>query len=336
MKRRASKLEVPPLCIYCSESNPEFFQGVEHVVPQAFGKFSDQTPTLVGAVCDDCNKHFANNGDLLLGRGSIHGVRRLRYGQTTTRKYPDRRLHTVFPDDPALGPLRGALASLRMIDRVIEPPALQLRILNLQTGRTEFYLRHDLDKLHYDPTIYGVPAGDEPATMQVRIDFANSREELEDFTELVRLRGVPYRSGPIESYKVGPAPYVDVEHEETIDDAYLQALAKILVNFAAKYLSVQEVLQQRWSAARDFVRWGKGELSFRLVESRECNIPGREPRWPGIIISLWNDPKGVIGSIKFYDGAQYDLLLIVGQSLRDDQLITYEFIDGRLPINLAE
>lgn len=56
--------------IYCKQDDPTKFKGIEHVVPQAFGKFGPQTPTLE-CVCDDCNAHFGKNHDIYLARETV-------------------------------------------------------------------------------------------------------------------------------------------------------------------------------------------------------------------------------------------------------------------------
>jgi hypothetical protein len=33
-------------CIYCPQTDPDRFRGVEHVIPQGFGRFGSETPTL--------------------------------------------------------------------------------------------------------------------------------------------------------------------------------------------------------------------------------------------------------------------------------------------------
>ena len=55
------------ICIYCSQTDPSRFRGVEHVIPQGFGRFGSEMPTL-DCVCDDCNAFFGRELDQLLAR----------------------------------------------------------------------------------------------------------------------------------------------------------------------------------------------------------------------------------------------------------------------------
>ena len=54
-------------CIYCDEDDPAKFSGREHVIPQAFGTFGGQTPTLK-CVCDPCNGALGRELDQMLAR----------------------------------------------------------------------------------------------------------------------------------------------------------------------------------------------------------------------------------------------------------------------------
>ena len=59
-------------CIYCPQTDPSRFRGVEHVIPQGFGRFGSETPTL-DCVCDDCNAYFRRELDQLLARETYEG-----------------------------------------------------------------------------------------------------------------------------------------------------------------------------------------------------------------------------------------------------------------------
>ena len=57
-------------CIYCPQTDPARFRGVEHVIPQGFGRFGSSTPT-PDCVCDDCNAYFGRELDQLLARNGL-------------------------------------------------------------------------------------------------------------------------------------------------------------------------------------------------------------------------------------------------------------------------
>ena len=62
-------------CVYCKAIKlfPEDFNS-EHVISQLFGTFGADTMTLNDSVCKVCNKYFADELELHLGRDSIFGI----------------------------------------------------------------------------------------------------------------------------------------------------------------------------------------------------------------------------------------------------------------------
>jgi len=75
------------ICIYCRTVDTERFRGVEHVIPQSFGTFGDQTPTLK-TVCDDCNDYFKKELDQVLARETIEGLTRYNKGIYSSETRP--------------------------------------------------------------------------------------------------------------------------------------------------------------------------------------------------------------------------------------------------------
>jgi hypothetical protein len=78
-------------CIYCLKDSDVTFRGVEHVIPEAFGTFGSNTPTL-HCVCDDCNAYFGRVLDQLLARETIEGISRYTRGQLSRESRAQKRL----------------------------------------------------------------------------------------------------------------------------------------------------------------------------------------------------------------------------------------------------
>jgi hypothetical protein len=68
------------ICIYCPQTDPSRFHGVEHVMPRGFGRFGSGTPTL-DSVCDDCNDYFGRELNQLLTRDTYEGISRYSRGK---------------------------------------------------------------------------------------------------------------------------------------------------------------------------------------------------------------------------------------------------------------
>jgi hypothetical protein len=75
-------------CIYCLEVKP-FHKSKklrtkdwtrEHVLHDAFGKFSGENLTLIGRVCGDCNQTFGESIDPVLTLSSFEALNRYKYG----------------------------------------------------------------------------------------------------------------------------------------------------------------------------------------------------------------------------------------------------------------
>ncbi len=102
------------ICIYCRQTDPDRFRGVEHVIPQGFGRFGSETPTL-DCVCDDCNCLF----------------------RPRIRPAPDpRHIRGHLPVQP-----RPAICG-RWNDRAahaVMPPGGQFHVHNFRTGKDEVY-----------------------------------------------------------------------------------------------------------------------------------------------------------------------------------------------------
>src|SRR5262245_3895985 len=94
-------------CIYCKRDNSATtFERVEHVIPQAFGTFGSETPTL-DCVCDECNGDFGKTIDIYLARETVEGVVRYRKGISSSAVRPQKHLKITLDDGPETGQFAG-------------------------------------------------------------------------------------------------------------------------------------------------------------------------------------------------------------------------------------
>jgi len=62
-------------CVYCRETKIHPIQfSKEHVISKMLGVFGAHTMTLLDCVCASCNKYFADNLEIHLGRDSVFGI----------------------------------------------------------------------------------------------------------------------------------------------------------------------------------------------------------------------------------------------------------------------
>lgn len=72
-------------CIYCLTLRPLTDEGSDHVMPRAFGSFTD-SPTL-DCVCDRCNRYFGSTIEREMGRDSLEAALRLIHGTKPAEEY---------------------------------------------------------------------------------------------------------------------------------------------------------------------------------------------------------------------------------------------------------
>jgi|SRR5712664_1514728 len=114
-------------CIYCPQTDPARFHGVEHVIPQGFGRFGSNTPTL-DCVCDDCNAYFGRELDQLLTRDTYEGISRYSRGQFSREARPQKRVSLALADATEAGAFQGLRVSVDGTTGQLMRPAAQFHI----------------------------------------------------------------------------------------------------------------------------------------------------------------------------------------------------------------
>lgn len=120
--------------IYCNQDDPVKFRGVEHVIPQAFGTFGPDTPTLE-CVSDDCNSFFGRNLDQYLARETVEGVIRYRRGIFSSEVRPQKHLKIALEPGPETGSFAGMKVAIDGTKGELMRPLAQFQILNQRTGK---------------------------------------------------------------------------------------------------------------------------------------------------------------------------------------------------------
>jgi hypothetical protein len=318
------------VCIYCGERDPDLFSGREHVIPQAFGTYGGQTPTL-RCVCDTCNSALGRELDQMLARDTLEGLARYSQGRLSKEMRPQRRLRFTLADESEAGGMLGAaIMGLDPTTNQLLPLATQLQIENLRTGKIDIFTREQIGRFSLPDDVYGPPGA-----RKLNI-FAPSKEEHDAFLDELNHAGFDMRmQWPSQ---LGVTPSIGKDGQETLgvhvegifDDLHRRALAKILVNFAAFVLG-DEVMAPRWAGLKRFVRYGEGRLGARM--SNGPFWTGQETaglRYPDAInVRLENHPRGIVGVIQFYNRYTYELLLLEGERL--DREIAARFEDGEEP-----
>lgn len=104
-------------CIFCLELRDGADFNVEHVIPRAFGAFTNNF-TLTDCVCRNCNAFFGNVLELFLARGSIEALRRFQYGVKPAEEVGELRKEVYFTI-AAEGPWKGAYLVLKAEENML-------------------------------------------------------------------------------------------------------------------------------------------------------------------------------------------------------------------------
>jgi hypothetical protein len=321
------------ICIYCAQTDPTRFCRVEHVIPQGFGRFGSETPTL-DCVCDDCNTYFGRELDQLLTRETYEGISRYSRGQFSREVRPQRRISLTLAHSAEAGDLRGLRVSVDGTTGRLMPIAAQFHIHNFRTGKDEVYFLAQVAGLTLTEADYGRPGTDgKQGTWRCKV-LAPSREAHNEIVEELQRARIDFRPGtPLEIPRTDESYLVKIEMQ--IDKPHKRAIAKILMNFVAFYLGRDEALAPRWDFVRHYVRTGEGEIKARLSD---------RPFWTGqgtdrlrfkndsINVRIENLQGNIIGAIQFYNLHTCEMILVENDSLRPVQEIGRRYTPGELPL----
>lgn len=327
-------------CIYCLTEDATRFEGVEHVIPQSFGTFGDQTPT-IKCVCDDCNSYFGRKLDNLLARDTIEGIARYSRGQLSSEKRPQTRLLITLDEGPDTGNFVGARVAVDGTTGTLMEFLPQFVIFNFQTRQWESYFVGDLPKFKLAKEVYGEPGNDgAKGSWKCKI-LTPSQHGQDAIVEALRMIGIDYEAG--ESFYLpepaaGSQPGLPVVIQDQVDKLHKRALAKIFMNLVAYHLGCDEAFSARWDFLRNHVLKGEGEIKARLTDQPFWT--GHESATQRLIddstdVRVANlDFKGpkVVGSVRFYSTHTYELVLIEGDFLPADSEFAYRFTSGKAPV----
>lgn len=279
-------------CIYCPSTTPP--KKREHVMSQALGTF-EQNWTL-DCVCDACNEYFANNLELALGRDSREALLRIEHGLKSpagASQLLNRRIKTTLQDPGQFDGIRVLMRPSSDGTQVVPEPIPQVGF-RLAGEEWTFLTEREL-------TPENVRRFQSTLPVEIRIHGVGS--ECERLRQKLADCGVEFQ----ETHRVLDQPITEqssmsVLFEINNDETIVRAACKIGFNYAAKILGCGTVRQNRFDAARRFVR--HGEAPVRIASAQRLSIlvgPGAESTrihacglgWDGgylmVLVSLFNE-----------------------------------------------
>jgi len=252
-------------CIYCLEDKPKsYFTKAEHVIPQAFGLFEDNFTLNNGEVCDDCNQYFGDNLEIDLGRDTIEGLYRYKFGVKPAKDFRSLGRRSRFTVVVVEGPLKGTFSYLeysKELNDVSIKSLPQVGFINRTTKEYKYFLLDEIpDKDDLD---------------EQRLDYSKDVRALgADFSEIQEVLSeaeIPLKSEEDWELGDGDAGKWMVEIEGSIDQTICRAIAKISFNYMAYLHGAEFVLQKEFHPIRFYIR--RGEQAKRAyVQVRNENI----------------------------------------------------------------
>lgn len=321
-------------CIYCRETGNDRFKGVEHVMPESFGTFGSQTPTL-NCVCDECNAYFGKELDQLLARDTLEGVFRYKKGIFSSESRRQTGIKFYLGAGDETGEYGGII--IEGVDgktgKLLGPIA-QAHFLNTQTNKYEAVPIQKIAGLDWRKLQY--------SDKGIKVFGRNEAQYNEVVQELKKI-GINYQA----KTWFGPPPFLKRKEEKTklpvtlegtIDKKRKRALVKILFNFATYYLGEEEVFKRAWDKTREFVRFDGQDILGRATN---------KPFWNGqeteklrfaddsynmrIENQIINGSNCVVGVIQIYNLFTYEFVLSENYSLPENKEVAFRFTPGKKP-----
>jgi hypothetical protein len=238
-------------CLYCPATSDRPFPNSEHVLPQAFGKFTSREGNLtLRSVCPECNAYFGRHLEQHFCRDTGDALHRLQTGLKPieeAREIGGRRLrgkidrHGAEDDGAAVSldydPAHGVVVNT--------PPQVALRLLD-QEGWTWFR--------EQDITAEVIAAF---RTSEYRI-YGNADDRVR-IVEKLRSVGYEIESMEIDAFEGEADGLVPVSFLYTVDDVAFRTVAKIAFNYLAYSTEGRVpgfVRREEFAAIRAFIRHG--------------------------------------------------------------------------------
>lgn len=242
-------------CIYCKEDKPpSSFKKREHVIAQAFGRFSPDNLVLRECVCDDCNKLFGNQIELFLARDTFESIERLRHGIKPKEPLRNRRR---IKSKIRTGPWKDVVVREHLAEsgQLAIEKVMQAGFYHTERGGYDFF---ELEK---------IPTGEELEERGYDVKKATIRLIAADDGELDTLLA------KLNEQRISVKPKADLVKQEfpgdivpvetciTLDRTIMRGFCKIAFNYLAFVAGPGFVLSPDFDGIRRFVRNGEGDFA---------------------------------------------------------------------------
>lgn len=298
-------------CIYCKANDENVVYSREHVIPQLLGTF-EQNLTLLNCVCSECNNYFGNTIERIFSEGSIEAIRRLHY-RRSGRNDAAMRLNTGNRINfrwQCSGQWNGLLLQLiENNDNFTMLPIYQVGLAQRNDSGYIYVSEDDLSNFNQQ-----LPEEADPSKEAFII--SDNEEATERLTGLLHDRGIEINPQNPEPIPGSPDNQIDVETETVIDQIVLRVVAKIALNYLAKTVGSQFVINPDFDSIRAYIRNGTRQPPYRPVELSCVPILEDETRnWrchTGHLVTVgWsNGGRDIISNVSLFNEITYKIKLV--------------------------
>lgn len=301
---------LPPICIYCLTPRPLTDEGSDHVMPRAFGSFTNSST--LDCVCDGCNKYFGNTIEREMGRDSLEAVMRLIHGTKPASQHQElgnKRIRmSLDHEDPEW---RGCHVVWR--EENGEPVAsLVPQVGFKRTDGTGWVYVTEPDLTDVDKPL---PPEVEQPPKHMRV-VGNSEEMRARLMVILARRGVSFeRTTQTEGRLSSTDGLASVTLHGSVDDTSFRCVGKIAFNYLAWCIGADFVRGGSFNPLRAYVRHGtlapyplvrvvdRPILADDTMESRQTD--------GHLVTASWTTPGNhhIVGQVSLFNSITYSVSL---------------------------
>lgn len=295
-------------CIYCLELKHRDEFNREHIVPVAFGSFTN-SPVLRETVCAKCNAYFSQHLDIILARASPEGLERYRWGVRSPEHHARFDQGSVKLTARVEGDYRDTLLALDHDPSAGELTARMRPQVGFAVKGTDGFKYFTLDELASEAWKSDPEIDPRRGVRMVECDFEEVKKMLES-------HGIRYKEWrPM----IPPANQKEivVQQEYGFPSGFLRAIAKVAFNHMSFVNGPEFALRSEFDSTRRFIRYGR-EPFLPAVMLHEGDIyqirsaAAAESERAIVHIVTTTEPLNaevILGQVTLFNVTQYDVTL---------------------------
>ena len=296
-------------CIYCLQEKDEDQFNKEHVVPQMMGKYNNGYVLSHNQVCQECNSYFCNELENKIGLDSFEAFLRAQY-----RSKPLSNGHTLRKERIKVSGSENVFKDLPfdVITDSSNPYRISLNpkplIGILRDAENQEYDYYDLESL---------PLATEDILEMLKVakvPIINTGLLEEDATKALREKGYPVAQYSRCSAKdIYDSPEFLVKVDFNIDPLVRRVCAKTVFNYLCYKQGVDFVLNKKFDAIRNYIRYGTWSddlwFNYSLGPMRCVDLSSTSERSHivGCLLYPENEKWSLCGSVTWFGELTYSI-----------------------------